>query len=88
MSSGAMVVPAQQGVAVRDAAGPARTSRELAGTALFLATDEELKEWVRTHLRSTKTPEVIQVRDAMPYNETGKLLRRVIKADLSGGPAK
>lgn len=50
------------------------------------ATGDELKEWVRTRLRSTKTPEVIQVREAMPYNETGKLLRRVIKADLRGQP--
>jgi acyl-CoA synthetase (AMP-forming)/AMP-acid ligase II len=45
--------------------------------------DEELKSWVRERLRSTKTPQVIQFRQEMPYNETGKLLRRVIRDDLS-----
>jgi acyl-CoA synthetase (AMP-forming)/AMP-acid ligase II len=44
----------------------------------------ELKDWVKERLRSTKTPQVIQFRDEMPYNETGKLLRRVIRAELSG----
>jgi acyl-CoA synthetase (AMP-forming)/AMP-acid ligase II len=44
--------------------------------------DEDLKAWVRERLRSTKTPQVIQFREEMPYNETGKLLRRVIREDL------
>jgi acyl-CoA synthetase (AMP-forming)/AMP-acid ligase II len=52
------------------------------------ATVEELKDWVRERLRSTKTPELIQVRDAMPYNETGKLLRRIIRDDLSRLPTR
>ena len=43
----------------------------------------DLQAWVRERLRSTKTPAVIQIRAEMPYNETGKLLRRVIKAELS-----
>ncbi len=46
------------------------------------ASEDELKQWVQERLRSTKTPQVIRFRDEMPYNETGKLLRRVIKADL------
>ena len=46
------------------------------------ASVEELKDWARARLRSTKTPQVIQVRDEMPYNETGKLLRRVIRDEL------
>ena len=46
-------------------------------------TAEELQEWVRTRLRSTKSPKVIQFRPEMPYNETGKLLRRVIRSELS-----
>jgi acyl-CoA synthetase (AMP-forming)/AMP-acid ligase II len=44
---------------------------------------DELKRWVRDRLRSTKTPQVIQIRGEMPYNETGKLLRRVIRDELS-----
>ena len=51
------------------------------------ASVEDLRDWVRSRLRSTKTPELIQVRDEMPYNETGKLLRRVIRQDLSQLPA-
>ncbi len=38
---------------------------------------------LRAKLRSTKTPEQWFVRDALPYNETGKLLRRVLKAELA-----
>ena len=48
------------------------------------ATVEELKSFAKERLRSTKTPQVIQVRDNMPYNETGKLLRRVIKDSIAG----
>jgi acyl-CoA synthetase (AMP-forming)/AMP-acid ligase II len=51
-------------------------------------TVDELKDWVRSRLRSTKTPEVILVRDEMPYNETGKLLRRVIRDELRQLPAR
>jgi fatty-acyl-CoA synthase len=49
-----------------------------------IATDEELREWVRGHLRSSRTPSVIDFRDALPYSDTGKLLRRVLKAELAG----
>jgi acyl-CoA synthetase (AMP-forming)/AMP-acid ligase II len=61
---------------------------EAVGAAVVLepggkASPEELQDWVRQRLRSTKTPQVIQFRDEMPYTETGKLLRRVIRADLS-----
>ena len=45
---------------------------------------DELKEWVRSRLRSTKTPTVIDFRDELPYNETGKLLRRVVRDELGG----
>jgi acyl-CoA synthetase (AMP-forming)/AMP-acid ligase II len=44
---------------------------------------EELQAWVRERLRSTKTPERIEFRDELPYNETGKLLRRVLRDELS-----
>jgi len=44
---------------------------------------DELAEWVRGHLRSARTPTRIEFRDALPYNETGKLLRRVLKAEMA-----
>jgi fatty-acyl-CoA synthase len=44
---------------------------------------EALRAWVKDRLRSTKTPEDIHFRDALPYNETGKLLRRVLRAELA-----
>ncbi len=44
---------------------------------------EELQQWVRDHLRSTKAPKLVQFREEMPYNETGKLLRRVIRQELA-----
>jgi fatty-acyl-CoA synthase len=43
----------------------------------------ELQDLVRGKLRSARTPERIVFRDELPYNETGKLLRRVLRADLS-----
>ena len=46
------------------------------------ATVDELKAWVRSRLRSTKVPSDIQFRAELPYNETGKLLRRVLKAQM------
>ncbi|MET0361292.1 MAG: class I adenylate-forming enzyme family protein [Sphingobium sp.] len=47
----------------------------------------ELGDWVKARLRSTKTPECWDFRDELPYNETGKLLRRVLKAEQSKGSA-
>ena len=46
------------------------------------ASEDELRDLVRARLRSTKTPEHVQVRDELPYNETGKLLRRVLRDEL------
>jgi long-chain acyl-CoA synthetase len=45
---------------------------------------EELRSWVREHLRSSRTPQRIEFRSALPYNETGKLLRRKVRAELTG----
>ncbi len=47
----------------------------------------ELQEFVQERLRSSRVPEVIQVWPELPYNETGKLLRRVVRSEL-GGAAK
>jgi len=44
---------------------------------------EDLQAWVQERLRSTRTPQVIQLRDELPYNETGKLLRRVLRDELA-----
>ena len=43
----------------------------------------ELADWVKAKLRSTKTPETWEFRRELPYNETGKLLRRVLKTELT-----
>jgi acyl-CoA synthetase (AMP-forming)/AMP-acid ligase II len=47
------------------------------------ATVEELQDWVRARLRSSRTPTVIEFRAELPYNETGKLLRRVLRTALA-----
>lgn len=49
------------------------------------ASPEHLRTWVKERLRSTKTPQDIFVRTELPYNETGKLLRRVLREELCGG---
>ena len=46
--------------------------------------DDELCDMVRSNLRSSRLPSVIQRWDELPYNETGKLLRRVIRDSFSG----
>jgi len=43
---------------------------------------EPLRAWVRERLRSTKVPTQVLFRAELPYNETGKLLRRVLKAQI------
>ncbi len=45
--------------------------------------DAALQEWVRERLRSTKMPTVIEFRSELPYSPTGKLLRRVLRDELS-----
>jgi long-chain acyl-CoA synthetase len=44
---------------------------------------DELREWVKSRLRSSRVPQVVEFRDELPYNDTGKLLRRKVKADLA-----
>ncbi len=44
---------------------------------------DQLREWVRERLRSSRVPERIEFRDELPYNETGKLLRRVVREQLA-----
>ncbi len=44
----------------------------------------ELQAWVKERLRSSRTPERIEFREELPYSETGKLLRRQVRAELTG----
>jgi acyl-coenzyme A synthetase/AMP-(fatty) acid ligase len=37
-------------------------------------------------LRSSRAPQRIVFRSALPYNETGKLLRRQVRAELVAEP--
>jgi acyl-coenzyme A synthetase/AMP-(fatty) acid ligase len=46
--------------------------------------ERELQTWVKDRLRSSRTPERIEFRAQLPYNETGKLLRRKVRAELAG----
>jgi acyl-coenzyme A synthetase/AMP-(fatty) acid ligase len=43
---------------------------------------ESLQQWVRERLRSSRVPERLVFRAQLPYNEMGKLLRRVVRAEL------
>ena len=58
----------------------------IAATVVLVAGAEasvgELQRWVHERLRSSKTPAVIEFRDALPYNETGKLLRRQLRLEM------
>jgi acyl-CoA synthetase (AMP-forming)/AMP-acid ligase II len=71
--------------AIKDVAAVAVPDTEW-GEAVGLAivcksdvTDDDLCELVKTHLRSSRLPSIIKRMDELPYNETGKLLRRVIR---------
>jgi acyl-CoA synthetase (AMP-forming)/AMP-acid ligase II len=48
--------------------------------------EEELRAWVRERLRSSRVPSRFVFRRELPYNETGKLLRRVLRAELAEEP--
>lgn len=61
---------------------------ESVGAAVVLAagaavTAAELQALVRGKLRSSRVPALIRFVEVLPYNETGKLLRRVVRGDLS-----
>jgi fatty-acyl-CoA synthase len=42
----------------------------------------DVQAFARRSLRGSKTPEVVAFAEALPFTETGKLLRRVVQADL------
>lgn len=45
---------------------------------------EVLQMFVTERLRSSRSPSKLVFRDELPYNETGKLLRRLVRGDLRG----
>ena len=45
--------------------------------------DSEIIKLVKTKLRSSRVPSIIKYMDELPYNETGKLLRRVIRDNFA-----
>ena len=47
------------------------------------ATVESLQQWVKDRMRSSRVPERLEFWDELPYNETGKLLRREVRARLT-----
>ncbi len=47
------------------------------------ASEAEIQDWVRSRLRSSRRPEHVEFRVSLPYNDTGKLLRRVLKSELA-----
>ncbi len=44
--------------------------------------EAEIQRWVTDRLRSSRSPSRIEFRHELPYSETGKLLRRNVRADL------
>jgi len=46
--------------------------------------EEEIRSWVKDRLRSSRTPQRIDFRDELPYNELGKLLRRRLRSEMLG----
>lgn len=46
-------------------------------------TADEIRSWVTSHLRASRAPRDVHFVDDLPYNETGKLLRRELRSWLS-----
>ena len=44
---------------------------------------DEIRGFVKERLRSSRTPDLVMIVDELPYNETGKLLRRVLRSDIA-----
>ncbi|GAA1267482.1 fatty acid--CoA ligase family protein [Pseudonocardia aurantiaca] len=47
---------------------------------------DELRDWVRSRLRSSRVPQLVEFRADLPYTETGKLLRRALRRDVTPDP--
>ena len=44
---------------------------------------DELKALVTDRLRGSRSPDYVLYRDELPYNDTGKLLRRVLRSEMA-----
>jgi acyl-CoA synthetase (AMP-forming)/AMP-acid ligase II len=44
---------------------------------------DDLRDWVRDRLRSTRVPAYVEFVPELPYNELGKLLRRTLQAGFA-----
>jgi len=44
---------------------------------------QELQDFVKRQLRSSRVPQVIAFRDQLPYNELGKVLRRLVRQEFA-----
>jgi long-chain acyl-CoA synthetase len=47
------------------------------------ASVEALQAWVKEHMRSSRVPERIEFWSELPYTETGKLLRRIVREQMA-----
>ncbi len=47
---------------------------------------DEVRQWVRQRLRGSRTPDQVEFRAELPYTETGKLLRRLLRDELEKAP--
>ena len=80
--------------AVVDAAAFGRPSREWGEEVAVCVvvrspypTADDLRELVRARLRSSRVPALVEFVDALPYNDTGKLLRRQLRERYAADPA-
>jgi acyl-CoA synthetase (AMP-forming)/AMP-acid ligase II len=69
-----VAVPSEQWGETIGAAIVLKPGSQIAGT--------ELQQWVKEALRSSRVPERIVFKDELPYNEMGKVLRRVVKLEF------
>jgi len=44
--------------------------------------DGGLQDWVRRHLRTARTPSRVEFFAALPFTDTGKLLRRAVRSEF------
>jgi acyl-CoA synthetase (AMP-forming)/AMP-acid ligase II len=49
------------------------------------ADEDALRRWVREHLAGYKVPKAVRFHDALPRNETGKVLKRTLVEDAGDG---
>jgi acyl-coenzyme A synthetase/AMP-(fatty) acid ligase len=47
-------------------------------------TEEELKKWVSTEIGPIARPDSIEFRDKLPKTRSGKIMRRLLKAEALG----